>query len=258
MNNGKMNWRDFFTGFAAGLALMALIMVCMVPGMLKDAVGSKPADAKDSTEEVDSAEETEDKDEAELKQYDTTIKDWEVTLSDSSTLHYSTPADWFSLADQYNDGLIQYYGKELPDTGIVCVGDNKDQYNATMIINARPLSQVQTVLETIYEDDFNAEEMMYSSTYTFMKDGTEPDDGSTVEELESIVSADGHTYRIFHHAFDTEYYTNEEQTETTTVHTDELLGYSDTEDAVEIIMYMAEFDQDAGIAKLKEFLGAAE
>lgn len=248
--NNKMNWRDFFAGFGAGAACVALIALLMVPSMIREAVGTKSA----TSAEAEST--TDEEPESELKQYDTTIKEWDVELSDSSTLHYTTPNEWFSLADQYNDGLIQYYGKELSAEGIVCVGDNKDQYNATMIINARPLSDVEEVLKTIYEDEFNAEEMMYSSTYTYMKDGTEPDDGSTVEELDSIVSADGHTYRIFHHAYDTEYYTDEEQTETTTVHTDELLGYSDTEDTVEIIMYMTEFNQEAGIAKLKEFLGA--
>lgn len=250
MMHNKMNWRDFFAGFGAGAACVALIALLMVPSMIREAVGTKSA----TSAEAEST--TDEEPESELKQYDTTIKEWDVELSDSSTLHYTTPNEWFSLADQYNDGLIQYYGKELSAEGIVCVGDNKDQYNATMIINARPLSDVEEVLKTIYEDEFNAEEMMYSSTYTYMKDGTEPDDGSTVEELDSIVSADGHTYRIFHHAYDTEYYTDEEQTETTTVHTDELLGYSDTEDTVEIIMYMTEFNQEAGIAKLKEFLGA--
>lgn len=248
--HNKMNWRDFFAGFGAGAACVALIALLMVPSMIREAVGTKSATS------IETEAATDEEPESELKQYNTTIKEWDVELSDSSTLHYTTPNEWFSLADQYNDGLIQYYGKELSAEGIVCVGDNKDQYNATMIINARPLSDVEEVLKTIYEDEFNAEEMMYSSTYTYMKDGTEPDDGSTVEELDSIVSADGHTYRIFHHAYDTEYYTDEEQTETTTVHTDELLGYSDTEDTVEIIMYMTEFDQEAGIAKLKEFLGA--
>lgn len=251
MNNTKMNWRDFSTGFAAGAALIMVIVFFTIPGMLKEVVGANP-----STESVDSAEDKED--EPELKQYDTTIKEWDVELSDSSKLHFTTPADWYSLADQYNDGLIEYYGKELSADGIVCVGDNKDQYKASMIINARPLSDVEEVLKTIYEDEFNADEMMYSSTYQFMKNGTEPTDGSTVEELESIVSSDGHTYRIFHHAFDTEYYANEEQTETQTVHTDELLGYSDTEDTVEIIMYMSEYNQEEGVAKLKEFLGAVE
>lgn len=248
--HNKMNWRDFFAGFGAGAACVALIALLMVPSMIREAVGTK----SETSAETEAS--TDEEPESELKQYNTTIKEWDVELSDSSTLHYTTPNEWFSLADQYNDGLIQYYGKELSADGIVCVGDNKDQYNATMIINARPLSDVEEVLKTIYADEFNAEEMMYSSTYTYMKDGTEPDDGSTVEELDSIVSADGHTYRIFHHAYDTEYYTDEEQTETTTVHTDELLGYSDTEDTVEIIMYMTEFDQEAGIAKLKEFLGA--
>lgn len=248
--HNKMNWRDFFAGFGAGAACVALIALLMVPSMIREAIGTKSATS------IETEAATDEEPESELKQYNTTIKEWDVELSDSSTLHYTTPNEWFSLADQYNDGLIQYYGKELSADGIVCVGDNKDQYNATMIINARPLSDVEEVLKTIYEDEFNAEEMMYSSTYTYMKDGTEPDDGSTVEELDSIVSADGHTYRIFHHAYDTEYYTDEEQTETTTVHTDELLGYSDTEDTVEIIMYMTEFNQEAGIAKLKEFLGA--
>ena len=40
------------------------------------------------------------------------------------------------------------------------------------------------------------------------------------------------------------------------VHTDEVLAYSDTEDPVEIICYMSEFDKDELISKLKEFLGA--
>lgn len=252
MNNTKMNWRDFFTGFASGAAIFAVVGFLTVPGMLREVVNQAPSS------DTETSEDKEKEDEPELKQYDTTIKEWDVELSDSSKLHFTTPAEWYSLADQYNDGLIEYYGKELSADGIVCVGDNKDQYKASMIINARPLSDVEGVLKTIYEDEFNAEEMMYSSTYQFMKDGKEPEDGSTVEELESIVSADGHTYRIFHHSFDTEYYTNEEQTETQTVHTDELLGYSDTEDTVEIIMYMNEFNQEEGVAKLKEFLGATE
>lgn len=247
-NKNGICWRDFFTGFVSGVALILIFTVFMLPNMVKDVIGTN------QTSKADSEEATEEDTSADLKMYVTDKKEWAITTDDGATFNFHTPEGWYSLDDQYNDGLIQYYGMDLPSDGIACVGDAKDQYDATFIINARPMSDVKTVLQTIYGEDYSDEEMLYSDTYLYMKDGTEPE-GSTIEELDSIV-ADGHTWRVFKHGYDTEYYTDETQSETETVHTDELLAYSDGDDTVEVIMFMAEFNQENGIAKLKEFLGA--
>lgn len=243
-------WADFFTGFFAGLAIALLIALFAVPSQIKSAV--QGTGGINSTSSSDGEQKVE---EGELRQYVTDKMEWEVETSDGATLKFYTPEGWYSLADQYADGLTEYYGVELTDVGVSCVGNAKDQYQATSIINSRPLSATAETLKTIYGEEYDETKMLYSSTYNYMKDGTEPEEGETIEELDSI-TADGHTYRVFVHGYATEYYTNEEQTETTTVHTDELLAYSDTEDPVEIICYMAEFDKDELVSKLKEFLGA--
>ncbi len=248
-NKNKMNWRDFLTGFACGVGLLAVIFACIIPSIIRESRGS--ADSTNSTEETETASDSE------LKKYVTDKKNWEVTLSDNTVLKYNTPEGWFSLDDQYQDGLVEYYSSELPDTGIVCVGNDSDQYKATMIINARPLSNVSEVLSVIYGEEYNEEEMLYSDTYKYFKDGTESEEADN-EFLTELTSADGHVYKFYHHGFDTEYYTNEEKTETDTVHTDEIIGYSDTEDPVEVIVYMKDYDKETGLSFVKEFLGVIE
>lgn len=248
MNKKGISWKDVFLGFFAGVALTAVIAMFTIPSIIRSSVGT-------GTQTADNTQSSSSEDIGELRQYVTTQKEWETVTSDGTTLKFYTPEGWYSLADQYNDGLTEYYGVELPADNIACVGDNTDQYKATCLINSRPLSNTSEVLSTIYKDEYDEATMLYSDTYEYMKNGTEPTD-TTIEELESITSGDGHVYRVFLHGFDTEYYTDEEQTETTTVHTDEIISYSDTEDAVEIIMYMAEFNKDEAIAKLREFLGA--
>lgn len=243
-------WADFATGFFAGVALALLIALFTVPTQIKAIIQDNNGSSSTTSNDGESKAEA-----GELRQYITTQKEWLVTTEDGTTLNFYTPEGWYSLADQYADGLTEYYGVELTDIGVACVGNNSDQYQATAIINSRPLSNTADTLKKIYGDEYDESKMLYSSTYNYMKDGTEPDESETIEELDSI-TANGHTYRVFVHGYDTEYYTNEEQTETTTVHTDEVLAYSDTEDPVEIICYMSEFDKDELISKLKEFLGA--
>lgn len=257
MKGNPINWKDFIIGVFLGAAFVSLVMVFYIPNLMIKTGGStavnspgQPSGSSNATDEPSST--------IEHKSYVTDTKDWTITTESGETMKFYTPDGWYSLTDQYVDNLASYYNVEVDETNLVCVGNNAAQYQSTATVNMATLSKLHEIMEIMYADDenVNVDDLQYSEAYIYMTTGSLPEgvgDSYTIEEKDTI-EKDGITYRSFLVGYDTEYYTDDTKTETTTVHTDELMCYSDTKDAVEIVVYMSEWDTDEALKYLHTFI----
>lgn len=201
------------------------------------------------------------------KSYDTSIKEWELATSSGESFTFYTPEGYYSLADQYIDNLLSYYAVDGIDAKTAVVGDNVNPYTCNTIISADTLSNVSTMLKTIYADDYDPDLISVSEAYTYMTTGELPDElplNYTIEEA-ATYTVNGIDFVAYEVNYDTEYPNetesvesteiSENETEPTVMHTQQILCYSDTEDAVEIVISQATFDRDEALSKLQEFLG---
>lgn len=202
--------------------------------------------------------------------YNTSITDWEVTLNSGETVNLHTPEDFYSLSDQYMVSLASYYGvDDMTSDSIVVVGDNANTFSSGTIINADSLSDVASMLSQIYGEDVDTDSIVNSEAYTYMTTGELPSDlplNYEIEELDTY-TVNGIEFVVYEVNYDTEYYSSDDtdedsteiaEVETEVVHTQQISCYSKTEDSLEIIIYQDEFDRDAALSLLKEFLGVEE
>ena len=254
----NISWKDFF----AGAFLSAILCFCIfifsdsssenVIDAIVD-VSEKSEDTSDSAAQLD--------DGSTIKSYDTGIKDWKIKTGDKE-LTFNTPDGFYSLSDQYVDNLKEYYSAdELDSKDLVIVGDNTSLYEASTVINASTLSGVSSMLNQIYGDDFKEEDIIYSEAYTYMTTGSLPKElplNYKIDEVATYTIEDVN-FIVYEVNYDTEY-TNDtvssnDVEDATTVHTQQLACYSDTEDAIEIILYQTEFDRENALTYLEQFLG---
>lgn len=203
-----------------------------------------------------------------IKEYLTDLKKFSVKTTDGTNVTFHTPKDWYSLTDQYQENLQAFYANDSVEVSNMFVVGNADTTgNSTSLINAAPISEVSKVMKKVYGDEYKEEDMLVSEAYTYMTTGKLPEelpDNYKIDELETIKVGDV-SYKLYEVNYDTTYTddtsnSNEEGTESTeaketVVHTQKIACYSDTEDPIEIIMYMAEFNKDKAISLIKEFLG---
>lgn len=252
MKKRPFNVVDFGLGLLLGLVIALLFANNQLSKIATGNAGTSSGDKQVSINGDSDVVSTTQKD------YDTNIKDWTMTCADGTEFSFKTPENFYSLSDQYADTMTQYYGTEFSADNTVCVGDDQQQYQSSVLINASPLSNTKKVVEAVYADDdsVNVDDFKYSEAYQYILTGEMDESIENVEllELDSITTTQGKTFRVFQVDRDTEYYTDDTQTETTMVHSTELIAYSDNEDAMEVLVYMNEFDKDAGIKYLTEFL----
>ena len=249
----KIDWISFFAGaLIASWALILIYTFALRPSGTSVSTSTSDSESTESTEES----------------YNLDIKDWEVSLESGETITLHTPSDFYSLSDQYISNLSDYYGVDDLDTDIVVVGDNVNTFSCNTIINADALSDVSGMLKQIYGDSYDESDVVTSEAYTYMTTGELPEDlplNYTCEEI-ATYTVDGIDFVAYEVNYDTEY-VNEESTEsvesteeaepsTTTVHTQQIACYSKTDDSLEIIIYQNEFDKEAALEALEEFIGA--
>ena len=257
LKGDQIHWKDLLIGMFFGIALSFAVMLFYLPTLLLNS-GSGVGTAQSRQDQGDAKESDPTSSTIEHKNYVTDKKEWEINTASGESLHYTTIDGWFSLSDQYVDSLASYYNIDVDETNLICIGNNAAQYSSTATINATTLSKLHEMLSIMYagNTDVNVDDIQYSEAYIYMTTGELPEDvgdSFTIEEKDTIVS-NGITYRSFLVGYDTEYYTDDTMTETTVIHTDELMAYSDTEDAVEIVVYMAEWDTDAAVGYLRNFI----
>ena len=249
-NQNGISWKDFFLGFFLAMSL------CLV-GFLLSGTRTPKSEQQGNSTSNNTTKESSDSG-LTLNQYQTDIKEFTLELENGESLNFYTPENWCSLTDQYLESLNNFYEADLPSGNTICVGDSANQYNASILISARPLSGVSEVMKAIYDDEYDPDVMLYSEAYTYMKTGSLPEelpDNYAIKELQTMSSKDGHIYRLFYVYFTQEYYTDDTRTNTITIPSEQLMAYSDTEDAVEVICYGNEFDVDFMKNYFAEFIG---
>lgn len=253
----KFSWKDFVFGFMSGAVIFsvgtALLMKSVYNPLLDklDAVNTLGSSNNTTIEEDESTVTATDA----PVTYQTGIKDYTITGSDGVTTKYYTPSGWFSLTDQYMESLIGYYGKDLSDVNVICCGNNADQFSATITMNARPFSSMKETLQTIQEDKYT-DDMLYGDAYLYMTTGDisdEAKDANVVIDEVGSYESDGHMWTVYHLGYVAVYTTGEDQYEE--IPQNSLIAYSDTEDVIEVVAYMADYDQVTAVNAFREFIG---
>lgn len=217
-----------------------------------------------TTSENESTKEEDDEADKTVTAYETQIKQFEIKTSSGEKVHCTTPENFYSLTDQYMENLASYYDMDtIKSDSMVVVGDSTVPYSSKTIINANCLSDVKTILEQLHSDDesYDPESVLDSEAYTYMKTGKIPDDAPDNYEIKEVDSfKQGKVeFKVFLVEYDNTYENeaeDEEDAEPVVVHTKQLAAYSDTEDAVEVVLMQEEFNKEEGLKLLREFLNA--
>lgn len=252
MKSNQFSWRDFIFGFFVGAFVIGLFAFGQLKSYMNSSLGVNSAGTTTKVDggSVAASSET-------LTTYNTSVKEWNITADDGEKYHFVTPSGYYSLTDQYVASLQTYYGLTTSESNLICIGDNAQQYASKILINAAPLSKTMEIIRVLYQDDetVNLDEFTFSEAYQYMLSGkVTEDDTVQLKELDSVQSSDGTVYRVFITDRDTEYYTDDTMSATETVHSTELSAYTDTEDAIEIIIYMETFNQEQALQLLQEFI----
>lgn len=248
----SFDWKSFFAG--GWLTAMVLVLVYIF-ALSPDKVST---DVVESTEVAANVETN-----VEQNTYNTDIKEWNLKTTSGEEIKLYTPDKYYSLSDQYLESLAEYYGlEEIKSDSIAVIGNSTSTYTSDTIINVDTISDVSNMLAQVYGEELTEKDVVESEAYVYMKTGELPEDvpdNYTIEEVNKY-TVDGVTYTAYEVNYDTTY-TNESEDDTdteaesTVVHTQQIACYSDTEDAVEIIIYQESFDRDYAITILKELLG---
>lgn len=259
-NNNSFSWRDFAVGALTAFAICGCIGIFYLAGIVSDKQSTS------TTVSENTVDPTAQQSEEEVVEYDTDIAEFDIKCEDGTEHHFNTPEGFYSLSDQYIANLRKYYGVEtLPGDNVVVVGDAMSPYDSGTVINASSLSQIREMLKELYGDDYNEDDILYSEAYTYMTTGELPEslpDNYEIDEL-ATYTVNGIKYVTYEVNYDTTYETKSDDTTvsentTETVHTQQLACYSKSEDSMEIIVYMQEFDRDTALSYLQEFIGYTE
>lgn len=189
----------------------------------------------------------------------------QLTLSDGSVLTFDIPDNMYNVRDDYLALVQTSYGTTEPvvSDNLIVLGDNNNVYTSKSAITATTLNDKLNIFQQIYSgSDVEIKlEDTYSPVYLFMTSGEVPETPYTnykVTEQESVTAGDI-TYRVFVQEYDvvTTYpadgdvrLTEEEVTKTVK----QMIAYSDSTDAVEIIVDAENNDMDEALKMFKTFL----
>ena len=195
------------------------------------------------------------------------MKETLFALIDGSSVTFKTPSNFYSLTDQYLDEMCEYYGvDDLPLDNIFVVGDATATNECTAMINVASLSTADDLLSSIYGEQYDSSTDLKSEVLTYIETGALPEelpDNYYLCELDGI-SVEGITYRVFDKYYTSSYtYYEEEDTaevdpKTIEIPYYEMVAYSDTEDPIEVIIYMVEYNKETAYRLFTEFVGATD
>lgn len=256
-----VDWISFLVGAFMATWICILIYTFCLPD--KASTETSTTSTETSTEATKTGDDSEVREDGStLTAYNTGIKEWKFNVDDKE-LTFNTPEGFYSLSDQYLENISEYYGVEnLTSDTIAMMGDNSELYSSNTVISVDVISDVANIMKQIYGDDFNEDELVTSEAYTYMTTGELGDDLPLNFEIDEVgtYEVDGVTFKSYNVQYDTEYATSESVSENatedvTTVHTQQLVCYSDTEDPIEIVIYQTNFNREEAVNYLKEFLG---
>lgn len=271
MKNNKSNLYYFVLGMLTMVGIYALYAVITVNTYKlseknKDVTTDTSVTETEHTESVEMTAEMDDEDVesedsgADLINYATDVKEWDVTCNDGKTLKYYTPDTMYSLSDQYLEMLGTAYSKPgLKSDGFIVVGDQSSPSSCNYIINAATLSSTADLLTQISGEETTVENMEMSEAYIYMTTGKLPedvDDSFVIEEIETVAVGDV-SYKVYKLGYDYEY-TVSENAAPEIEHVEQLACYSDNADCMEIYVAAQQFNADVALDMLHAFIGYAD
>ena len=188
---------------------------------------------------------------------DSDVTTADLTLSDGSTYTFYIPEGHKYITDNYVANIMHAYdtASEISSDNIIVTGNGDSIFNSVESISATTISSLKQLMYSLYGNDINVDDLAYSEAYTYMKTGEIPDTklkDYSIEEVNTIV-VDDVTYK----AYMVSYYMDVEGNgnEDDYVKNEQLMCYSDTDDAIEIIVYTGDSDQEHAMDLLCTFLG---
>lgn len=254
--------RNFhYPSFAIGMCVGLLFCICIYAFVLKpnDEKSASILKEEDSSTTEEAAEEDVETEEAEEPEYDITVSSKSVELTSGENFTFYTPSNFYSLTDQYLDSIGDYYDVDKVNSeSMFVVGDNKDQTLADTIINMDIMSDLPNVFTQLYKKDYSAKDIEMSSAYTYMKTGEIPDsaeDNFAIDEIDTFKVGDIE-FRTFAVSYTTTY--TDENGDEKQMESKEVDCYSNTDDAIEIIVYQTDYDTDVAVDLIRQFCGYVE
>ena len=225
-------------------------------------VYDKSTDVTVSGNSVDVNEVTEKPEETSVEdlktsEVDTDVTTANLTLSDGSTYTFYIPEGHKYITDNYVANIMQAYdtASDISSDNIIVTGNGDSIFNSVESISATTISSLKQLMYSLYGTDINVDDLAYSEAYTYMKTGEIPETkliDYSIEEVNTIV-VDDVTYK----AYMVSYYMDVEGNgnEDDYVKNEQLMCYSDTDDAIEIIVYTGDSDKERAMDLLCTFLG---
>lgn len=199
-----------------------------------------------------------------VKQYVTNMTEAIFRWEDGSQLSMHAPAGFYSLTDQYIDELEDYYKiSGVSSDKIYVVGDADATNACTVMINSAALSSADILLSRVYGDDYDQNEDLQSEVLRYMQTGHITEDLPDNYYLLDLgtVEADGITQHIFYRYYTISYtyYNDDDVAETDpqelVIPNYDMVAYSSTDDIVETVLYMVNFDVETAYNYMCEFFG---
>lgn len=239
MKNEK--WLYLFIGFLGGVVVMLLYLL-NGPFVKKDSIETENENTNDDVVS------------SEVTQYDTTPKDFSFEGEDGVNITMHTPDGWYDLSEQYIDtlGTNGLLGENTNTDGLYVVGDSDTQSGCENIVYMCQMSAMRNILKEVIGEEYNDDTHLYSDIYKYMKNGEIPEntDNLQIEEIDSIVDGNN-TFRVFYVTYTQVYETGVSGNSTEEI-IHQLNAYSTNDDAIEVILYMTNFNKDTGYEYLKE------
>lgn len=199
--------------------------------------------------------------------------DRSMILSDGTVLKFNVPDNMYDITAVYLDVLTTSTGASTPivANNTIITGNAATISESVDSINASTFSDIYNMYVQMYGEEFMSGgiESVHTPTYTYMTTGSLPADldASYSIKEEATYKVGDVTYKAYSVSYDTDttqYYAEdgsllpEDEVVPTSVNTSFLAVYSDTEDAVEIMIYERENNLDNQLRMLREFIGYTE
>ena len=183
-----------------------------------------------------------------------------LSLNSGEDIVLHVPTGHYKTSGDFVNTIVNTYGVDSVDLSrTLFTGSSNTLFGSEQAINCMAFSNLTEILTDLGVEDVSAVE--YSTAYTYMKTGEitpgEYEENYKLEELEAITCG-SITYRVFEVYYETpttvvDPETNEEVV--TSMTTNCLQVYSDTEDTLEIIIYTGDYNRETALDLLKQFLG---
>lgn len=243
-----------YTAIVAGITCAITVKVISPSTVVTDTVtvSSNTIDVQEAIKEPETSVEN-----LKITEVDNDVTTADLTLSDGSTYTYNIPEGHKYITENYVENIMQAYdtASGISCDNIIVTGNGDSIFDSVESVSATTISGLKQLMHSLYGDDINVDDLAYSEAYIYMKTGEVPETNLIDYSIEEVskIAVDDVTYT----AYNVGYYIDVEGTgnKDDYVKSEQLMCYSDTEDAIEIIIYTGDNDQERAMELLHDFLG---